>query len=282
MVPVPTGRNSFLSCANRNSSEIKVIFGLILLLAADQVQVVKSQTVNEPVNVNWVISLPWDVSNTLRAPFGGPVSLLLSVTAAAALLLGLLLAPVNYILGFPPRIYHTYRVPGILGKLPLIKSGRSFNSAVGGGEDSGENYSHYQHYYHHPTNITNGQFQFYDDGDGDGESFDMADILVHLFERVSSTFKIVFDKDSDYDFGEENFTGRELSVVKADEEESYGPPGFLDSIFLLVPEEDEICRQLMVCHAHGFLDFLPTSMVKLYKVLRYHIPITCYLSQYYH
>lgn len=72
------------------------------------------QTNNEPVNIGLICAIPWDISNTLRAPIGGPVSLALSAMMALILLFGFLLAPVNYILGYPSRIYHPARKPGLL------------------------------------------------------------------------------------------------------------------------------------------------------------------------
>lgn len=203
---------------------------------------VQSQTVNEPVNFNWIISLPWDVANTLRAPIGGPVSLALSAFMALMLLFGFLLAPVSYILGYPPRIYHPYRAPGILGR-SLHSSYDAANYTTG-------------YYYNQPHNHFG----------SNGENFDMADVLVHLFHEVSSA-RFVFDREDHYTTSGESFTGREL-VVK-DEQHEKAAPGFIESIFLLVPEEDEICRQLLVCHAHGFLTFLPQSAVKTYQLLRY-------------
>lgn len=32
----------------------------------------------EPINVGLIFSIPWDLSNTLRAPLGGPLSLVLA------------------------------------------------------------------------------------------------------------------------------------------------------------------------------------------------------------
>ncbi|CAL8122012.1 unnamed protein product [Orchesella dallaii] len=211
-----------------------IIIGFLLLVLLDRNQIVQSQTRNEPVNCNYIIALPWDVANTLRAPFGGPVSLVLTAITACALLFGLLLSPVSYIFGYPQRIYHPARKPGIFG--------RSF-------PPTSSNDSNYNH--HYPYN-------------NDGESFDVADAIVHLFHEMSS--RIVFDKGDSCTFEENSFSGRELVIM----EEEYKAPGFLESIFLLVPEDDEVCRQLMVCHAHGFLGFFPPSVMKLYQWISKH------------
>lgn len=237
------------SSAVANNSRIMATSAFILLVFLDSNQLVQSQTLNEPVNSNIIFALPWDIANSLRAPLGGPVSLALSVIMACILLFGFLLAPVNYIFGYPPRIYHGYRIPGLFG--------RSLDIAL-------ENYPEfsksgdYSHYYQLPNNGANNDFNR-----GIREGLDMADMLVHLVDRVSSA-RVVFDRDENYLFGEKDFTGRELALWDVNE-----TPGFLDYIFLLVPEEDEMCRQLLVCHAHGFLEFLPETALKLYQLLRY-------------
>jgi len=82
------------------------------------------QTNCEPVNVGLIAAIPWDISNTLRAPIGGPLSLALSVVMALILLFGFLLAPVNYILGYPSRIYHPARRPGLISDLLYSEDGK--------------------------------------------------------------------------------------------------------------------------------------------------------------
>lgn len=233
-------------CIGRCSITSSLLVLLLVLLDWDQLspKLVQSQTQNEPLNFNFIISLPWDVANTLRAPIAGPVSLVLSVTIAIALTCGIVLAPVNYLLGYPPRIYHSYRKPGLLG--------RSLDSDATNYTESFSSFSRESANHHSHARSSS------------SESFDVADVLVHIFHEVSSA-RFVFDRDESFAFGESQVTGRELVV----HEELEKAPGFLDSIFLLVPEEDEICRQLLVCHAHGFLPFLPTPVVKVYKLLRY-------------
>ncbi|CAG7818387.1 unnamed protein product [Allacma fusca] len=56
-------------------------------------------------------------------------------------------------------------------------------------------------------------------------------------------------------------------TVKEDEPEVENPfPEFIDSVFYFLPEYDENCRKLMVCHSHGFLSLMPTYFVQIYRV----------------
>lgn len=106
-----------------------LIFLVIVIYFLSCPTLTSQDTRGQPVNVGLNIALPWDVSNTLRAPIGGPVAIMLSAIAAAALLLGLLLAPVHYLLGYPSRIYHPARKPGLISTLLYIDKERSLGQA---------------------------------------------------------------------------------------------------------------------------------------------------------
>jgi hypothetical protein len=84
-----------------------LVYSLLQLFIADEV----SATNQEPVNFGFIFSLPWDVSNTLRAPLAGPISIVLTAILACALVFSLLAAPVWYIFGYPKRRYFLHDVP---------------------------------------------------------------------------------------------------------------------------------------------------------------------------
>lgn len=146
----------------------------------------------EPLNIGFIISLPFDISNTLRAPMGGPLSLILGAGLALIMFFGMLATPLYYIFGIPPRPYH-------------------IRDAV--------------------TNAT---------------------LNTDFFSRRS------FD-DSPPPFLTKH-SENDTSVVPY--------PKFLESAFLLIPIDDRECQLLMLCHAHGFLRWLPENTLKFYKFFR--------------
>lgn len=104
-----------------------------------------SQTTNcEPVNIGLIAALPWDIANTLRTPLGGPVSLVLSCVMALILVFGFVLSPVNYILGYPSRIYHPARQPGLISNLYPLPPLKIKKEKDGRSLEFGESYSEYE------------------------------------------------------------------------------------------------------------------------------------------
>lgn len=186
------------------------------------------QTNCEPVNVGLIAAIPWDISNTLRAPIGGPVSLALSAVMALILLFGFLLAPVNYILGYPARIYHPARRPGVIQefiynmppKNPLEELAPVIASI---------------------SNRNRTAEELYRDGieEEDNEEF----------RKISSQ------------------SARQLTLHNEGTETS-SFPDFLSSAFFLIPEEDTGCRKLILCHAHGFLTIFPTRITRIVRFFR--------------
>jgi len=89
---------------------VQVLYRGLILIALFQATSVNSyvRKNGEPLNIGFIFSLPYDISNTLRAPLAGPLSLVLAAGLGLVMFFGILVSPISYIFGLPPRRYHIH------------------------------------------------------------------------------------------------------------------------------------------------------------------------------
>ena len=81
--------------------------------------------------------------------------------------------------------------------------------------------------------------------------------------KVPGVMARSFDSPGDFSGYNETTEGQGWDFHNAEEQ-----IGFIDSFFYFVPQQNENCKKLLVCHSHGFLTIFPTYILHIYRLFR--------------
>ncbi|CAL8100349.1 unnamed protein product [Orchesella dallaii] len=224
----------------------------------------------EPLLFGMKATLPYDMANLFNEfPIQGGLALLLGLGIMFILFFGVITSPFGYMFGVPSEKYvmGDFKIPHpevaaaekrIMYSIPSNGAPRSFlldyvNSVKGSPrtifsdkrEDQEEEQCCQTFLYYFDAIL--GYFEFWEPG---------------FLEKWKPSLNVLRSRLG-------GKVGKDIvNTVESSLRKEYRPD-FIHSIFYLIPEEEDIrsneaCQLRMVCHAHGAIQYLPVSMLKIY------------------
>lgn len=228
----------------------------------------------EPLLFGMKVSIPYDMANLFtRFPFQGGLSVVLGLGLAGILFFGVITAPFGYMFGVPSEKY-------VLGDYSFHKGGRMLtylNEEFSSPASSSVLLEYIRSEKANPRTIFSDQRQLQDSQDE---------------EQCCQTFLYYFDSVMNYlDYWEPGFlqkwkpslnvlrrrlggkVGKDIVTAVESSLSTKFTPEYESSMFYLISEKEtdvrnEVCQQRMVCHAHGTLQYLPETALKIYHKFR--------------
>lgn len=223
----------------------------------------------EPLLFGMKVSIQYDMANMFnRFPFQAGLSLILGLGLAGILFFGVITAPFGYMFGVPSEKY-------VMGDF-------SFHPASSRMFDSFETSSPSSVLLDYVRSEKMSPRTIFSDNRGESEDQQCCQTFLHYFDATIGYL----------DFWEPGFlqkwkpylnvlrnrlggkVGKDIvNTVESTLSTKYTPE-FVHSMFYLIPESEEsvrnpACEKRMVCHAHGTLQYISPTIVKIYQKFRY-------------
>lgn len=227
----------------------------------------------EPLLFGMKVNLPYDMANLFnRFPFQGGLSVLLAVTLAGILFFGVITAPFGYMFGVPSEKY-------ILGDFSFHKGGRMFPDSLEPDTSSSSVLLDYvTSVKGSPRTIFSDQRQLQSVSDEEP----CCQTFLHYFDSILAYL----------DYWEPGFlekwkpmlnvlrnrlggkVGKDIVNTMESTLNTKYAPEYMHSMFYMISEDEKdvrnpVCQQRMICHAHGAMQYLSPTILKVYQRFRY-------------